>query len=319
MSALLNIQHEAFSLAKRVCVFLAQPGLINHHGIKVLKDFDKDGVIHIESFESTDDGFRLAFRGRGKWSHLLVVLDSMNLKDIADRHYSEPLITNSKRVATASTEWTGDVGGTLDFERSFEEVKSRSKSLEKTIGAAVSTTVGTPEGSPVNVEATVETSVEETIAEELGTEESTAVTVTRSVEVKDGENLSCWAERSVSDESQLVTGRGAMGFSIQVGDHWDRKWYQNAKWASWAEFGDVLNGEGTDDIPLGSFFRKHPIQQDAIDKLLAPMNLPFRDRLEYEGVDDYKFITKDSKSGAVTIDALLPHEIIVKPSTPQQE
>ena len=316
MSALLNIQHEAFSLAKRTCSFLATDKIRNHLNIDVLKGFDKDGTMHIEDFLSGDDGFIATFRGRGKYSHLLARIASMNLKDIADRHYSEPITTNSRRVQTDSSEWSGDRGGTLEFEQSFAEVKSRSESLTDTIGASISTTVGTPEGSPVNVEATVETSVEHEISKELGSEETTAVTVKRSVEVADGENFTCWAERSVSDQSQLITGRGAMGFSFQVGDHWDHKWYQNAKWASWAEFGDVLNGEGTDDLPLGRFLRVNALNQEIIDKILAPMNLPFRDRLEYNGVEDYKFITKDSKSGAITVDALLPHEIIARPSPP---
>ena len=114
-----------------------------------------------------------------------------------------------------------------------------------------------------------------------------------------GEDEIATAWRKVTKMRQTITGDGDYEHGIQIGKHWHGSWQGNShKWDSFADFIRTVKGEAPSDWDLAEAFRKNPPPQALIERLEAPLDVPYTQPLEFD-----QATAIDLRKGPLTVGA----------------
>ena len=97
----------------------------------------------------------------------------------------------------------------------------------------------------------------------------------------EAERITAW--RKVSRMKSEIVGTGDYEHSIKIGKHWHGKWQgRTHSWDSFADFLRVIKGEAPTSYDLAEEFRRSRVPSRILRRLEAPLNLPYRQPLEFD-------------------------------------
>ena len=201
---------------------------------------------------------------------------------------SEPVQIDSKIIDAASIEVLNKDGNSDQpwgpYTGEFEKTTTRGESFEKGFSQAISDTfTAGNDMSPVKNELTVTLGFDQrTTNSESESQRANRVFSFHGV-TPAGSNERIVAWRRVGKMQSEITGTGDWEHSISVGRRAGGHWRGHTrKWDSFARFMRTARGEAPDNWTLGKWFRGRPAEDWLIERLERPLNMPFRQVLEFE-------------------------------------
>ena len=232
------------------------------------------------------DDTRIDYR-RKKVGSATLMLTNIQSKGLTDIKESEPVELSSKVVDAASIESLNADGVSerhWEYSGTFDKTVTKRHAFETSFDQTITstTTVG-GEAASFKQELEVALGFSQTTSDEEEKAEQESRTFLFAGDTPAGVNERATAWRKVSKVKSIVTGNGDYEHSIKIGKHWHGSWQgDNAYFETFADFLRTIKGEAPSNWPLSKEFAKQPAPSWLIRKLSAPLDLPYRQPLEFD-------------------------------------
>ena len=225
---------------------------------------------------------------RGPDEAAAVSFSDIQASGLRDIHESEPVEINSRVIDAVSLEITNQDGQSEQpwgpYQGEFETVTSKEMSLELGFEQSISDTfTAGNDSTPVKNELTVSLGFSQTTTTTDGSSDRVSRTFAFDGVTPAGMNERITAWRKVVKMSTNVTGTGDYEHVVRVGKHWSGDWQGRVGyWESFADLLRTFRGEAPDDWSMAREFRDNPVPEWLIEALEKPLDLPFRQSLEFD-------------------------------------
>ena len=181
----------------------------------------------------------------------------------------------------------------IHYDAGFEKSRSKEDALAIGFTQKVSTEFGV-EVKAVSFKVGLELESRQDITHTEGSTETESRTAGLSPECPPGCDITYRMSRTVQPTKLRLSGNRQVEHGITIGKHQRGSWQKHdsgrkkyrryLEWDSFAQFMEVIKGEGRRDWDAAMWFREHPAPQWLIDRLEKPLTIPYTSETpEFDG------------------------------------
>lgn len=264
---------------------IAGHGPLRHTKLYRFDDYTRDEGFHVHRTHETD---RFMFQRERESKGWIELANITPLPDLTETLLHPMVVQEEDQVAASSVvvknyEGLAPLSFRYDYEQAVKEAQAVTENVGVSVTNAIRNMVGTGDGTPVKGESEISTSVtaEWSRQQADSTETSESEGVGYSGECPPGVDLKVWATLYRASGYRVMTGRGAMTFSIKIGKR-DRphgrkspRWSGALYWSRLEDLISVMERKSPIHWDLARHFEEVRVMQPFLSPLKNQKAFPF--------------------------------------------
>ena len=269
---------------------------LGHKDGRKMTRWEHPGDIWCKHFNENKDGtYNILFIKKGDRFAGINLINIQPIK-IRDLMVEDPIVLEKNVIDRASVEihnTSGIVQEAATYESIFQKMLGSTQGEESSFTSGFSVSIRNTftagnDSTPVKNETEISAETHSEWSKQTSSSSTEETSQSRGLAIPVAApplgKITLFAERNISKMERQVKGFAELEHKIIIG-RYEKGWWGEKRWDSFADLLHILRGNAGDNIALGRHFRKNPYD---VSDLQKPLSLPFEQIYKYDNVTDVK-------------------------------